>query len=169
MKKILTLLLLSLPLMALSLGETPPPVTIEGDQGGKVDDSPWNSTMLKDKVHVLFYVDPDEKDTNNALSEVLKAKAFDRTHYRSVAIINLDATWMPNFAIESKLKKKQEKFPDTVYVKDKEKILVKQWGIADDSSDILLFDKSGKLIYLFEGKLDESEITKVIQLIEINL
>ncbi len=73
---------------------------------------------------------------------------------------------MPNFAIEAKLKKKQELYPDTLYVKDKKKVLVTAWSIADNSSDVMLFDKDGKLLYLFEGKLDEKEIAKVIQLIK---
>jgi len=81
----------------------------------------------------------------------------------------LAATWLPNFAIEAKLKKKQELYPDTLYVKDKKSVLVKEWGLADDSSDIMVFDKDGTLLYLFEGKLNEDEINKVITIIETHL
>jgi hypothetical protein len=155
-----------LMMLALELGKPPLHVTLEGDDGGRIDATPWDSHMLYDKMHILFYVDPDEKDTNNALSDALKAKAFDRTQFNSVAIINMAATWLPNFAIASSLEKKQAKFPHTIYVKDLNKVLVEQWGIADDSSNVLLFDKSGNLIYLHEGKLDPEEIDKVITLIE---
>jgi predicted transcriptional regulator len=41
--------------------------------------------------------------------------------------------------------------------------------LADDNSDILIFDKTGKLIYKKFGKLSQSEITKVLALIEANL
>ncbi|MEA3521813.1 MAG: YtfJ family protein [Campylobacterota bacterium] len=166
MKKTLTLLLAPLMALALEVGSAPLHVTLEGDNGGRIDGSAWSSEMLQDKVHILFYVDPDEKDTNNALSDALKAKAFDRGNYASVAIINMAATWLPNFAIASSLEAKQEKFPHTIYVKDLNKILVEKWEIADDSSNVLLFDKSGKLIYLHEGKLEDDEINKVISLIE---
>jgi len=169
MKKILILLIAPLMALALEVGSVPLHVTLDGENGGLVDGSAWDSSMIEGKVRVLFYVDPDEKETNAPLTEALKAKNFDRSLYGSVAIINMAATWLPNFAIASSLKEKQEKFPDTVYVKDLNKVLVKEWNLADDSSDILVFNKNGELIYLYEGKLDQDQIDKVISLIEQNL
>ena len=167
MKKIIsTILLATLATFGITVGAVPKEVVIENENGGRIDGTAWNSSMLKDKVHIVFYVDPDEKDTNNELSETLKAKNYDLSKFTSVAIINLAATWLPNFAIESKLAEKQKEYPDTVYVKDKKSVLVKQWELADDSSDILLFDKEGKLLYSFAGKLDAVEIQKVIDLID---
>ena len=165
---ILTLLFAS-GLFALTLGTPPPEVTIGGDDGSTVGGESWSSSSLRGKVHILFYVDPDEKETNNALSEALKAKAFDRSRYGSVAVINMAATWLPNFAIASSLRAKQEKYPDTLYVKDKRRRLVHDWGIADDSSDVLLFDKDGTLLYVHEGKVDAQGIDTVITLIEEHL
>jgi len=170
MKKIISTLALStLTTFAINLAEVPTEVTIANEDGGRIDGTAWSSSMLKEKVYVIFYVDPDEKDTNNALSEALKAKNYDLNNYGSVAIINLAATWLPNFAIESKLKEKQELYPDTIYVKDKKSVLVKEWGLKDDSSDILLFNKEGKLLYSFAGKLDSTEIQKVLDLIDGNI
>ncbi len=167
---LLSLLLLTLTAAALPLHQVPPTVTLDSDRGETANGKPWVSRdTLKGKVHILFYVDPDKKDLNNALSEALKRRKFDHNHYASVAIVNMAATWMPNFAIEAKLKKKQELYPDTLYVKDKQKVLVKEWGLADDNSDILLFDKEGKLIYFYEGRLNDKEIAKVIKLIEERL
>ncbi|MEA1918303.1 MAG: YtfJ family protein [Campylobacterota bacterium] len=166
MKKTLTLLLTPLMALALELGSVPLHVSLEGDNGGRLDGMAWSSEMLKEKVYILFYVDPDEKDTNNDLSNALKAKAFDRSKFNSVAIINMAATWLPNFAIASSLEKKQEKFPHTIYVKDLNKILVEKWELEDDSSNVLLFDTSGNLIYKNSGKLDATEINTVIALIE---
>lgn len=155
--------------VAVELGKVPAKVTLQGESGAKVDGTPWSSSMLRGKVHVVFYVDPDKKDLNNALSESIKAKKFDRKKFNSVAIINLAATWMPNALIESKLKEKQKKFPHTVYVKDKKKVLVKKWKLADDNSDILIFDKKGKLIYKKFGKVSAKEIPEVLKRIEKNL
>ncbi|MEY3090946.1 MAG: hypothetical protein RL113_1262 [Pseudomonadota bacterium] len=153
----------------IEIAKVPQTVELSGESGGKIDGSAWHSDTLRGKVHIVFYVDPDKKDLNNALSEALKARHFDRKKYGSVAIINLAATWMPNFAIESKLKEKQKKFPDTLYVKDKKKVLVQAWKLEDDNSDILIFDKQGKLIYQKFGKVMEEEIHKVLQLIEKHL
>ena len=162
-------LVLAVSCMAIELGTVPKPVTISGDNGGKVDGSAWKSSMLKGKIHTLFYVDPDKRDLNNPLADALKARKFDRDKVNSVAIINLAATWLPNVFIESKLKEKQKKFPHTIYVKDKKKVLVKEWKLADDNSDILIFDQKGKLIYKKFGKVSDDEIKEVIALIEKTL
>ncbi len=129
MKKTFLLLLLSVSsIFGLMLGQTPPVVVLDGKDGAKADGSAWSSEMLKGKVHVVFYVDPDEKDVNNAFSKALKTKKFPLDKYSSVAIVNMAATWMPDFAIAQKLKAKQKKFPNAIYVKDKKKILVKKWA-----------------------------------------
>ena len=170
MKKIiLGLLLIGVQSMALELGKVPSAVVIDGDNGGKIDGTAWNSSMLKGKIYTVFYVDPDERDLNNAFADALKAKKFDRKKVNSVAIINLAATWLPNAMIESKLTKKQKKFPHTTYVKDKKKVLVEKWDLADDNSDILIFDKQGKLIYKKFGKISDKEIPEVLKLIEKNI
>jgi len=163
------LVLIALNLSALQLGETPLDVVLDGKNGGKVDGSAWNSSMLSGKVHVLFYVDPDKKDVNEAFADALKAASFDHAKYSSVAVVNLAATWKPNIIIEALLKSKQKKFPEATYVKDKKKVLVKEWGLADDNSDIMVFGKDGKLLFLKEGKLDQGEIDKVIGLIKSNI
>ncbi len=171
MKKIFLIVVLMLTnLLALSVGEVPKEVSIEGDNGGLVAGGAWSSSMLTSgKVHVLFYVDPDEKDTNEAFAEALKAQIFDHEKFQTVAIVNMAATWKPNIIIETILKSKQKKFPNAIYVKDKHKVLVKMWDLKDDSSDILIFDKSGKLLYSKAGKLDKAEIEKAITHIKENL
>ena len=170
MKKIvLGFLVLVGSVVAVELGKVPSNIVLNGDNGGKTDGSAWNSKMLKGKVHILFYVDPDKRDENEALSNALKKRHFDRKKYASVAIINLAATWLPNAILESKLKAKQKEFPDTIYVKDKKKVLVSKWKLADDNSDILIFDKKGKLIYKKFGKLSAKEIKSVLALIEKSL
>jgi predicted transcriptional regulator len=170
MRKFLTSVLISsVTLLALNTGEVPPKVVLSEKNGGYLDGTEWDSSMLKNKLYVLFYVDPDERDTNSAFTEKLKAKNYDLNYYGSVAIINLAATWLPNVVLEAKLKDKQKKFPNTIYVKDKSKVLVKEWNLQDDSSNVLVFNKSGELIYSYAGKLNSSEITKVISLIDRNL
>ena len=156
-------------LSAITVGEVPKAVIIKGDDGALISGEAWNSSMLKDKVYILFYIDPDEKDTNNDFSEALKKKDYNLETFGTVAIINLAATWLPNFAIESSLQSKQKEYPNTTYVKDKTKYLVKEWDLADDSSDISVFAKSGKLLYHYSGKLEKEEIEKVLKLIDENI
>ncbi|MDA3945931.1 MAG: transcriptional regulator [Helicobacteraceae bacterium] len=170
MRKIFLLpLLLSLSLSAVEIGQTVPTVTLDGDKGGRVTGEAWSSSELKGKVHLLFYVDPNEKDLNNDLSDAVKAAELDRSKYASVAIINMAATWKPNFAINAALKSKQEKFPHTVYVKDMDKHVVNSWNVADDNSDIIVFDKNGSVLFYKEGKVEGEQIDEVIRLIKENM
>ena len=121
------------------------------------------------RLFALFYADPDEADLNNDASEAIKAEDFDKQKYGSVAVINMAATWMPNFAIQMKLESKQKDYPDTTYVKDMEKILVEQWGLADDSNDVLIFDREGKVVFSVDGQLNPSQIEEMLQTIRKNL
>ena len=154
---------------ALELGKLPKPINLKGEMGGILSGKPFSSDILKGKVHVLFYVDPDEKDLNEHVSTALKEKAFNRENYASVAIINMAATWLPNFAIASSLEAKQEKYPDTLYVKDLDSVLVKQWDLKDNSSNIVLFDKDGKVLFIKKGKLSNEETLELLSLIEDNI
>jgi YtfJ family uncharacterized protein len=155
--------------MAVELGQVPPKVALQENLGGRLDGTVWRSDELKGKVHVLFYVDPDEKDTNNDASEALDKEKFPAEKFQSVAIINMAATWMPNFAISMSIEDKQKRYPRTIYVRDYQKVLVDAWKIADDSSNILAFDQQGKLIFRKDGKLSPEDIQKLIKAIKDNL
>jgi hypothetical protein len=52
---------------------------------------------------------------------------------------------------------------------DYKKVLVNVWTIADDSSNVLAFDKQGKLIFRKDGKLTPEEIQTLIQSIRNHL
>jgi len=84
-------------------------------------------------------------------------------------IINMAATWLPNFAISSSLEEKQKLYPRTIYVRDFKKSLVKAWHIADNTSDVLVFDGQGRLIFRKDGKLDSEEIARMIRTIKDHL
>ena len=168
---LMILLLTALPLSAeLPLGKIPPKIILEGDLGGRLDGTAWNSEeLISGKVMVLFYVDPDEADLNNHVSDALKAENFPLDKYGSVGVANMGATWLPNFAINIKLKSKQEKHKSTIYVKDLEKTLVKKWGLTDDDSDIILFGKDGKVLFSYDGKFSDAQVKEIIQAVKDNL
>jgi hypothetical protein len=154
---------------AIEIGQIPPRVELKEKLGERLDGKPWSSEELRGKVHVLFYVDPDEKDTNNDASEALLKENFPGEKYQSVGIINMAATWLPNFAISSSLKDKQKRYPKTIYVRDYKKVLVNAWNIADDSSNVFAFDKQGKLIFRKDGKLAAEDIQRLIKSIRDHL
>jgi len=166
---VFAVVLLNQSAQAIEMGKVPPKAELKEKLGGRLDGKPWSSAELQGKVSVLFYVDPDEKDTNNDASEALNAEKFPSDKYQSFGIINMAATWKPNFAISSALKDKQKRYPKTIYVRDYKKVLVKAWNIADDSSDVLAFDKKGELIFRRDGKLTAAEIQTLIKVIRDHL
>ena len=166
---VLAVLLMNQAADAIEVGEIPPKIELKEKLGGRLDGKPWSGEELRGKVHVLFYVDPDEKDTNNDASEALDREKFPGDRFQSVGIINMAATWLPNFAISSALKDKQKRYPTTIYVRDYRKVLVNTWKIADDSSDVLAFDKNGRLIFRKDGKLTAEEIQRLIRVIRDHL
>ena len=64
-----------------------------------------------------------------------------------------------------RLESKQEEYPRTVYVRDNQKVLVEEWGLADDSSDIVLFDRDGTVLFSVDGQLSEVQIQELLGLI----
>jgi len=171
LKMLLIVLLTTINLYAISLNEKPKEIIISGENGGLVKDGKaWDSNMLKNKVYVMFYVDPDKKDVNEEFSQALKAKEYRKKGaFGSIAIINMAATWKPNFAINIILKGKQKEFPKTIYVKDYNKVLVKEWGVRDNASDILIFSKDGALLFYKAGKMSTKDTQKAFDIIEANL
>lgn len=173
MKKIwiFCIIFLFLPVMAMAempLGEVPPMVTLQGDDGGRVDGTAWSSNELKGHVSYVFYVDPDESDLNDKMVKALET-IDKKGGIKSYAIINMDATWLPNVAISSKLKDSQEEHPDTVYVKDMEKVLVKKWGLEDDTYDVLVIAKDGTVVFSKDGELSASDIEQMLGVIRENI
>lgn len=151
------------------VGQKPPKVILVGDDGGKVTGGPWDSSELHGKLFVLFYVDPDKADTNEHVAKALKKADFPLRQVGTVAVVNMDATWLPNFAIKRKLKAKQQKYPSTIYVMDKRKVLVKRWKLKDDASDVLLFDAAGRVLFRHDGKLSAANVAGLLATIRKHL
>jgi predicted transcriptional regulator len=158
------------PARALTVGQPAPALKLDGDAGGLVSGGAWSSDQLTDgKVHMLLYVDPDEKDVNLDLETAVKEQGFPKDQYGSIAVINMDATWLPNAAIASKLEAKQKDYPDTTYVKDMKKALVAKWALKDDAYCVDIVDKKGVVSYEKCGALTKDEIAAVIAAIKSGL
>jgi|GEM_PF-1888735 len=135
--------------------------TIEGDKNIRTikEDKPFSTDIIKGKIFLVNYVDPDERELNKAFMRELEK--FNKGQIGSIAIINLAATWLPNSLIEGELKKSQKAHPTTIYVKDYNKVLVKRWGLKDDDYNTLIFDKNRKLIFKANGKLTAKQQQKI--------
>jgi len=149
----------------LVVGEKAPGVTLEGKAGGLIAGGAWSSASLQGRMQVLFYVDPDEKDLNEHVGEAIQRESFPSDRFGSVAVINMDASAVPNFILNRIVAAKQKKFPRTVYVKDFGRTLVSAWGLADNSYDVVLFDEAGRVLFVNQGKVAEADVKKLVGLI----
>ncbi len=147
------------------VGKIIPDVVLKDVEGGKVTGEPWSSSELRGKVYSIFYVDPEERAKNEALETAYKAEKFLPEVHGSVAIINMAAAWYPNNMIESLLKKKQENFPITTFVKDVNRKLVKEWGMADDGVNVIVVDKNGTVLFLSKKPVPEEEFASLFRLV----
>ena len=90
----------------LPIGEVPPTIVLEGDLGGRLDGTQWSSEeLVSGKVIILFYVDPDESDLNNHVSDALKAEKYPPENYGSVAVIKYGCHLVAEFRNQYKIEK----------------------------------------------------------------
>lgn len=146
----------------LQMGKAASPIKLENGDGERVNGGAWSSEETKGFVTTFFYIDPDERVSNEPLEAAFKKEKFPLDKFKSVAVINLGATWIPNGIINSKLKDKQKEFSHTVYVKDFKKKIVEWWGLADDSVNVVVFDKEGKVAFMKKGALNAEEISSLM-------
>ncbi len=153
----------------LPVGKVPPTITLDGDDGGKISGEKWSSTEITGKVFCLMYVDPDEKDINAHVEKAMKAENFSKEKFASIAMINLGATWKPNFIIDSILEGKQKDFPKTIYVRDVNEKVSEIWNLSTDNYCIVLFNKNGEVLMSKDGKFSDNDTNKLLKLIKDNL
>ena len=171
MKKILsmvTMLLLCLSInvyaAGLKVGEKAPDFSLK-DGTGKVYS--LSSPEYEGKVMSIFYVDPDEKDLNSHVEDALmKDPGLDRNvRYKGLGITNLKASVLPNFVIKSAIKSKQKK-TGAVILLDADYTILNLWGLQNDTSSLIILDKERICRYIYNGKLPEAEVAKVLSIIK---
>ncbi|OUU56990.1 MAG: hypothetical protein CBC21_07365 [Proteobacteria bacterium TMED61] len=162
---ILTICLGPAAMAQLIIGEAVPTVVLNEENGGLVGGGPWSNASLNGKVNILMYVDPDKVKVNAHVEDALAAESFDRDKVASVAVINMAATWKPNFAIDMLLQKKQEKYPDTLYVRDLRRVLVDAWGLVDNGYHVLVVGRNGEVLFSAANALSETQVAQLISTI----
>ena len=125
--------------------------------------------QFKGKVLYIAYVDPDEKDLNNHVEDALKkereAGGLDKTRYEGFGIANLKSTNLPNFIIKPMIKSKQEK-TGAITLLDYDFTINNLWGLKNDTYGGIVLDKERICRYVYNGKLSQDELTKMIQIIK---
>ncbi|MEE8588536.1 MAG: YtfJ family protein [Sulfurimonadaceae bacterium] len=169
MKKTITLLTLAVVSLFAEVDtkQSLHPVTLEGDNGSYYTGEAWDSSMLQGKTTMLMYVDPDEKNKGEVFKPTIEAfeKDLDFDKFQILVILNLNATWKPDFVIRSLMKSKLTDYPKRTYILDTNSVLVKEWGLTDNEYNTLVINDESKVIYSHSGRWKEGEIDKINVLI----
>jgi uncharacterized protein len=158
----------SLAQASLPIGQVPPEIELSGSNGGTISGEAWSSKSLATagKVHMVVYSTASEKDANNDAAEAVKKEDFPTDKFASIAVVNMKSSWQPNYFIDKAIKSKQEQFPKTLYVRDLNRVLVDKWKLADKSNDIVVFDKTGKVVFSVDGALSAKQKDELLAVIK---
>ena len=180
-KTLLTLALLSASFGAtahnLSLGSAVPAVNVDayGEivlQGKGTAFQPWASQQMLGKVRVIQAIAgrSSSKEMNAPLMQAITAAQFPAEHYQTTTIINQDeAIWGTGSFVKSSAQDSKVEFPWSSLVLDENGVVAKNWALKEESSAIIVQDKQGKVLFVKEGALSDSEIAQVIALVKANI
>jgi len=139
---------------------------LHDDIGGKVTGEPFSTKQIKGKVYLVSYVDPDREGMEEIYDDTLNLiKSIEADVCEMVIIEHMTSLDLPD-EIGMLSKSKQKKFPHTIFVEDRARLLVKEWGMKDDAAVVMLFDSEGKLLFIQNGELTPAQRQEVISLID---
>ena len=137
--------------------------------GGFEDGLVWKSDSLLGNTNVLIYVDPDKIADIKQCVSILEKENSKHNEFRITYIVNTKATLIPTFLIKSKIRKKAKNTDNISYILDKNKVLIDNWKLQDNSANILVLDSSNRILYQYAGKVESIQIEKIMKEIEISI
>ncbi len=167
------------PAMAhnIQLGQTVPAATVSeyGEVVLNGDDTAyqnWQSQNMIGKVRIIQAIAgrSSAKEMNAPLMEAITAADFPKDSYQTTTIINQDdAIWGTGSFVKSSAQDSKKEFAWSSIVLDENGNVAKRWQLQPESSAIIVQDKHGKVLFVKEGALNQSEISQVISLVKQNL
>ncbi len=175
-KPIIALLAALLPGVAaahnIQVGQTVPNVTVS-DQGeimlsdDKVIYQPWESTQLTGKVRVIQAIAgrSSAKEMNAEIIEAIKAANLSAEIYQTTTIINQDdSIWGTGGLVKSSAEDSKQEFSWSSMVVDADGTVRSAWQLQEESSTIIVLNKTGQVLFVQEGKLTPQEIDQAMEL-----
>jgi predicted transcriptional regulator len=120
------------------------------------------------KVLSLTYVDPDESDLNEHFTDALK-KAKDEgrltdENYKGFGIADCAATWKPDAIIKAIAGRKAKKYNTTILF-DTDATLRNAWGLAKDTSNVIILDKNRVCQAIVRGRVPDDKVESLVKLV----
>lgn len=132
----------------------------------------WSSSQLTGKVRLIQHIAgrSSAKALNAPLIEAIKAAKFGHHRYQTTTIVNLDdALFGTGAFVLSSVKQSKAQFPWSSFVLDSDGRVRQAWGLQEESSAIMLLDKSGKVLFCKEGALTPDEVSQLLSTIQAKL
>ncbi|MDO6707667.1 YtfJ family protein [Photobacterium sp. 1_MG-2023] len=181
MKSSLIALCTLLPAMAfqtsahnLTLGQPLPSTSVsdKGElilQGDNIVYQTWQSSQLTGKVRVIQAIAgrSSAKELNASLIEAIKAANLPQDQYQTTTIINQDdAIWGTGGFVKSSAEDSKKEFAWSSIVLDAKGQVRSRWELKEESSAIIVLDQSGKVVFVKDGQLNQSEIQQAMSKIQ---
>ena len=145
------------------------PIELCEEVGGSENGLVWKSDSLLGSTNVLIYVDPDKITDIKQCVSILEEENSKYKKFGITYIVNTKATLIPTFLIKSKIRKKAKDTVNISYVLDKHKVLINNWELQDNSANILVLDSSNRILYQYAGKVESTQLEKIMKEIEISI
>ena len=180
-KTLLAVMLSCTPVIALAhnlkLGESVPNVEVAsyGEvilEGKETKFTKWSTQNMLGKVRVIQAIAgrSSAKELNAPMMTAITAAKFPDESYQTTSIINQDdSIWGTGSFVKSSIQDSKKEFPWSSMVLDESGTVASSWALKEESSAIIVQDKQGKILFVKEGALNESEVTQVIELIKASL
>ncbi len=131
------------------------------------EDRPAKIPFMGKKNLLLFYIDPNVHDQNDAFIKTLSKEIKSPPAFQTIAIINLrDAPLMPDSIVRYMLRREIKKTGGTILT-DPKRILRESWklGECNEQFVVILLDTKNKVRFIKKGKLNSAETEEVLDLI----
>ena len=164
----------------IKLGQPLPKVTLNelgklNLEGEQISYVPWNSRELRGKVFTIYHLAGTRlaASLNDAFIDRLLEEQFDLlpgNPHQTFNIINLDdAMFGTSGIVQRTVEDRKRKYIVPGFALDKEGVIRKAWGLAPESSAVIILNQAGKVVFFKDGQLSQAEIDQAIQVIKKNL
>ena len=137
--------------------------------GGHENGLAWKSDSLLGTTNVIIYVDPDKVSDIKQCVSILEEENSKHNDFGITYIVNTKATLIPTFLIKSKIRKKAKDSENISYILDKNKVLIENWKLQDNSANILVLDSSNNILFQYAGNIESTQIAKTLEVIDISI
>lgn len=127
----------------------------------------WNSTQLAGKVRIIQYIAgrKSAKKKNSLLIKAVEAANFPQDRFQPTTIVNTDdAIFGTDYFVVGKIEKNKRRYPWAQFVIDGNRQGRVAWHLQEQSSTILVLNKTGQIQWAKDGSLTPEEVDHVIAL-----